>query len=312
MKDSSRFALVGRLGTLEKPARYGAVCVHAVSVDGDWLVSRGPSHQNSHGYLWKLSTGESIVLGGKIPVAIARECVLGIEIDREGAFAVAWSVPGLDERWRLRVWTGNCVRSDPAYASHGDRVAVGYDQPPAVHVRRIGDGATLWLDDRPAPGRDLSGRGLAFSPAGDRLYAVTQHYSDTFHHVVTAYEAASGSVLWTHDAGADVARVVATDDAVIALFRTIQVLDPADGRLVAERAVPVENRVIQACALSPQGELFLGGEGFALLVDPRSGEELDRWPFPAKRFPTSATFSSDGNCLFLGTNGAVILCYRRR
>jgi hypothetical protein len=314
VKDSSRFHLFRRLGTLEKPVRYGAVAVHSVAVsnDGAWLVSRGPSHQNSYGYLWNVGSDDAPqILGAKTPVTISPdgERLLGIDIDREGASTVAWQVPTLAEDWNHRAWTGPCTRSDPAVARTQDLVAYGYDREPVVHVRRISDGALCWQDQRPSPGRDPSTRGLAF--AGDRLYAIWQHYAGRFVHVVTAYDSATGNVIWEHDAPGEVGRVVVTGDTVIALFRTILVFD-ANGTLLAERPVPVEKHVIQAYAVSPQGELFLGGEGFALLVDAVSGEPFDRWPFPAKRFPTCAAFSADGNRLFLGTNGAVVLCYQRR
>jgi outer membrane protein assembly factor BamB len=314
VKDSSRFHLFRRLGTLEKPVRYGAVAVHSVATsdDGKWLVSRGPSRQNSYGYLWSVDSDDAPqILGAKTPVTISRDGtrILGIEIDRDGASAIAWQSPSLGDGWQQRAWTGQCTRSDPAIARTHDLVAYGYDRPPVVHVRRVGNGVLCWRDDRPSPGRDPSARGLAF--AGDRLYAITQHYAERFHHVVTAYDSATGDVIWEHDAAGEVARVVVAGDAIIALFRTILVFD-ANGTLVAERSLPVENQVIQAYAASPRGELFLGGEGFAQLVDASSGEELDRWPFPAKRFPTCAAFSADGNRLFLGTNSAVVLCYERR
>jgi len=315
VKDSSRFRLVRKLGALEKPVRFGAVVVKSVAVsdDGTWLLTRGPMHKNSYGYVWKLDTeDEPQPLGGNTPVTLSPDGrrVLGIEIDRERASIVAWQVPTLSEDWKQPMWTGNCTRADPASATTTDLIAIGYDQLPIVHVRRISDGTLIWRDDRPSPGRDPSAHGLAF--AGDRLYAITQHYADRFHHVVTAFDAATGNVIWEHDTSGEVRRVLATGDTLLALFRTIQLLDPRDGTLLAERPVPIEGQVIQAHALSPQGELFLGGEGFALLVDARSGAELDRWPFPATRFPASATFSADGNRLYLGTNGGVTLCYERR
>jgi len=242
--------------------------------------------------------------------------VLGIEIDHEGASAVAWKIPALDEDWKQRMWDGNCTRSDPAIACARaqDLLAYGYDQPPAVHVRRLSDGVLLWRDDRPPQGRDLSGRGLVFSHAGDRLYAVTQYYATAFKHIVTAYDAANGAVLWEHDAGKDIARVLVTPDdtTVIALFRTVQLLRASDGKLLAERPVPVEKQVIQAYAISPVGELFIGGDGFAELIDVASGDVVDRWTFTAKRFATCATFSADGTRLFIGTNAAAIYCYERR
>src|SRR5262249_49688414 len=148
-----------------------------------------------------------------------------------------------------------------------DVVAYGYDRVPVVHVRRISDGALCWQDERPSPGRDPTTRGLAF--AGDRLYAITQHYAERFHHVVTAYDSTTGHVIWEHDAPGEISRVVVTGDTVIALFRTILVFDK-NGELLAERPVPVDKQVIQAYAMSPQGELFLGGEGFAQLVDATS------------------------------------------
>ena len=153
MKDSSRFHLFRRLGTLEKPVRYGAVAVHSVAVsdDGKWLVSRGPSHQNSYGYLWNVDSDDAPhILGAKTPVTISRDGkrVLGIEIERDFVSAVAWQVPSLTDDWRQRAWTGQCTRSDPAVARTQDLVAFGYDREPVVQVRRVSDGELVWQDDR--------------------------------------------------------------------------------------------------------------------------------------------------------------------